>query len=645
MRIRKWFAALITLCIVLTAALAGADTHILMASDQVSKADDIGLQAGTVLTVGTATAMSGYFSTDLWGTNASDMDVRSLLHGCETVAPSPTQGMVVNSTAMVSIEEDAHDTGYYTYTLTLRDDLFYNDGSAITAEDYVFYFLLNGAPEIDAIGGNPLDFSYIEGFEAWHTGAAETVAGISLLSEHSFSMRIAHDALPYFYSLELLYAFPLPLSVIAPGCAVLDDGAGVYIGASGEALEGGDLPFAPGDFSAEMLAYTLLDAQNGYVYAPQVTSGPYALESFDLETSTAAFVANAFFPGNFEGQKPHIERLIYRQMDGAEMISMLEAGEVCLLNKVSDLDAITQGHALVEKGGVGETEYPRTGLTYLAFANEAPPLNSAAVRRAIALSLDIDGLVAGDESGVLKRVYGYYGLGQWMADYEDGDFSTPEALEGLRFEQDADAANALLDEEGWTLNAEGGPYAAGEGSVRHKLVDGVLTQLSLRWAKSIESRNADRVEAMLREALPAIGVALEVTEMPFTDMLAQYYRQGQRTYNTFFLGSSFNYYFDPYYYFNLESEFQGAENTTGLLDETLFDWSVDMRETEPSDLTGYAEKWLQFQARFTELMPVIPLYSSNYYDFYTSALQGYDIASHSNWAFAVVYAYLGGAGL
>ena len=37
------------------------------------------------LTVGSATAMSGYFFTDLWGRNTADMDVRTLLHGYDLI--------------------------------------------------------------------------------------------------------------------------------------------------------------------------------------------------------------------------------------------------------------------------------------------------------------------------------------------------------------------------------------------------------------------------------------------------------------------------------------------------------------------------------------------------------------------------------
>ena len=65
-----------------------------------------------------------------------------------------------------------------------------------------------------------------------------------------------------------------------------------------------------------------------------------------------------------------------------------------------------------------------------------------------------------------------------------------------------------------------------------------------------------------------------------------------------------------------------------------------MRSTEPGDLAGYLENWLKFQQRFEEVLPMLPLYSNVYYDFYPKALQDYDIAAYPTWAQAIVPAYL-----
>jgi len=41
-------------------------------------------------------------------------------------------------------------------------------------------------------------------------------------------------------------------------------------------------------------------------------------------------------------------------------------------------------------------------------------------------------------------------------------------------------------------------------------------------------------------------------------------------------------------------------------------------------------------------LPMIPLYSGWYHDFYTAGLSGYDVAAQGSWALAIVAAYFEG---
>ena len=58
------------------------------------------------------------------------------------------------------------------------------------------------------------------------------------------------------------------------------------------------------------------------------------------------------------------------------------------------------------------------------------------------------------------------------------------------------------------------------------------------------------------------------------------------------------------------------------------------------DLLAYCRKWVAFQQRFAALLPVLPLYSNLYCDFYPGALQGYDIAGNIGWSRAILGASL-----
>jgi hypothetical protein len=75
-------------------------------------------------------------------------------------------------------------------------------------------------------------------------------------------------------------------------------------------------------------------------------------------------------------------------------------------------------------------------------------------------------------------------------------------------------------------------------------------------------------------------------------------------------------------------------------DEELYRLALSMRRTEPGDLLGYCQKWLEFQIRFAEVEPMIPLYSNVYFDFFPRILHNYYPSSTATWSEAVLSAYL-----
>ena len=66
-----------------------------------------------------------------------------------------------------------------------------------------------------------------------------------------------------------------------------------------------------------------------------------------------------------------------------------------------------------------------------------------------------------------------------------------------------------------------------------------------------------------------------------------------------------------------------------------------MRSTRPGDVTGYMRSWVAFQERFNTVLPMIPVYSNMYYDFYTGMLRCYAPDANESWGKAIVGAYLG----
>ena len=182
------------------------------------------------LTVGSTTHLTGEFFTDLWGNSASDYDVKSLLHAYNLVRWDGSQGVFIIDPTVVSgttvIENEQKDRSYM---MVLYDDLYYSDGTRITAWDYAFSLLFQISPEIAKIGGAPARLNYLAGYDDYISGNANYLAGVRVFSDNTLMITVSGEYLPFFYELGLLSCNPYPINKIAPGAMVQDDGKGVYL--------------------------------------------------------------------------------------------------------------------------------------------------------------------------------------------------------------------------------------------------------------------------------------------------------------------------------------------------------------------------------------------------------------------------------
>ena len=601
----------------------------------------------THITVGNPNQVSGSFFTDMWGNNTSDIDVRTLLHGYNTVEWTSQLQFVLDP--MVVRELTTGRAGRNAvYTIALQQDLTYSDGTTpITAKDYVFSLLLCASPQAAALGAESSRYAHIVGYEDYHSGKAEAFAGVRLIDDYTFSIAVKVAYEPFFYDLAYLWCIPYPRSVLAPYCDVQDTKKGAQLCNIDPTKE------AAG-FTAELLQTTIFDPQTGYMQHPSLTSGPYTLTAYDPATGQVDFALNPYYKGNYEGVKPVIDTLTLVPVEPQTMVAKLQAGEVDLLNKCVD-GAVIQEALQLRASGFTAKNYARLGYAYCALACEKGPQQYAAVRQALAYCLDQDALVNDFLLGFGIPVYGYYGMGQWMVPAAMGTLRPDQAtaselaqwdkltLDDLNtYPLDLDAAKQLLVKSGWTLNEQGKKFVEGVDMVRYKKVDGQLMRLSIRFAQAKDSSGAQMVAQQLADAWPQIGGELIVEEVPFTDMLADYYRtDGQRKYDMNFMGTNFTAVFDPYINFNTGEDIAGSVNTSGLRDKGLMQLAWKMHKTEPLDLLAYQKNWLAFQTRFNELLPTIPLYSNVYFDFLNEHLQNYEPNAYSSWPNAILYAYVG----
>ena len=593
----------------------------------------------THITVGNTTKVKGSFFTTYFGNNTSDIDVRTMIHGYSPVVWDNQVQFIEDPMVVRSITKADGPEGPV-YTVSLRQNLVYNDGSTrITAQDYVFSWLLAASPKLREIGAEAPKIDIV-GYDAYHIGETAVFSGIHLLDDYTFSVTIAAGYDPYFYDYSRLAVLPYPVSVLAPGCSVRDDGNGAYL---------------EGPFTAELLEETILDPETGYTSHPSLTCGPYSLVSYDREAGVVEFAVNPYYKGNFEGVKPVIDTVTLVPVLPENMIEKLENAEVDVLNKCVDQSVILAGMQLAAGVGYEMENYARLGYGFCAFSCEQGPQQFQAVRQALNYAFDSEAFIRTVLGGFGLPVYGYYGIGQWMymaaagtLRPEDLPEAEQEAWDAISLDVlnpyplDLAEANRLLDEDGWVLDEHGGKYDPETDSLRYKVVDGALMPLSLKFARCKDNPAAYTLVAMYEETLPQIGAHFEVEDVEFNELLADYYRDdGIRRFDMNFMATNFVSTFDPYLVFLDREDMQGAVNTSGLVDEELIRLAFEMRSTEPGDLLMFEQRWLSMQQRYNEILPSMPIYSNVYFDFHTDWLQNYYPNAEYSWPVALLYAYYG----
>ena len=610
------------------------------------------------LTVAVTTPLTGNFFTNMWGNGSSDMDVRAMIHGYNLIEWDTEEGMFVPDESVVSgVTVQAEESGDITFIIALYEDMVYSDGTPVTAWDYAFSFLLTMAPEMQELGASVHKPEYIVGYSNYINGKTNRLAGVRVLGDYLMHITIDDAYLPFFYELGLLDCTPYPISVIAPGVKVADDGKGIYL----TNAEGGEEAV----FTADLLKDTILDEAKGYRTHPSVTSGPYVLTSY--EDGVAKFEINPQYKGNSKGQKPMIPKVTMLSMPSEKMVEAYQNGDVTLLNKVSDAKTIATLQAVAADDDTQTSaNYARTGLSFISFNTDRTPLDELAVRQAIAYAADRDKVEWEALDGYGKKGIGYFGMGQWMYLLlngtvlypvpEPGDNATAkekaeyekaiEKWEALSIEdiepydRSLDKAAELLDGAGWNLNESGEAFGPGTDKVRYKQTEEGLVPLRMTLAYGEGSAIGEALQGTLVDSLAEAGIELAVEAIPADDMLEQFYRMSEARYDMFFLATNFDLLYDPSLNFIEDEDGHHVWKSSGLADDELWELAVAMRRTEPEDLLGYCTKWLEFQKHFAETLPLLPMYSNVYFDFYPQVLHEYNIGANVSWPQASIGAYL-----
>ena len=329
------------------------------------------------VSIGLAAPLSGaYLFTTAWGDCEGDADIRELIFGGDTVVPTGEGTFASNPVVVSSVTQTEEPNGDRTYLFTLNTGLCYNDGTPITAQDYVFSILLQSSPEFASLdgAGNSL-YQHLVGWSAFSSGESAVFSGVHLLSDTQFSMTIDGGFLPDYHELSLIRVQPLPMAVLAPGASLTEDGGAGWSGVTADGLAG-----------------TIL-GENGYRYHPSVTAGPYSLTA--VSDGSVQLTANPYYTGAYTTTVPSIETLNITSIEGNLPDGMGDYDLLCSLSGAGEV-----GHAVTAASRDKELQtffYNSAEVTAL-LVGESLPVNE---RQGLAAVLNQDRLT--------DRIAGRYG--------------------------------------------------------------------------------------------------------------------------------------------------------------------------------------------------------------------------------------------
>ena len=590
---------------------------------------------------GSDTELSGDLGNAWWTNNATDKLIRDLINDYDVTMFDQFGQMKVNETVSDGVQTAENEDGTATYTVKIKQGLTYNDGTPITAADYVAYMLVQFSPATLEAGATVSSDTVVGGNE-YQNGESKVLAGLRLLDEYTYSISITPDYANYYYGLTYASLSPLYLPLYSSAAlTVKDDGEGAY-------LDGGELK------ADEINA-------SRYVYENRVTAGPYVIKSIDTGALTATLEINPNYAGNFEGQKPSIQTIVVVKSEDDSKMDAFTTGEITFLSQLSEGDQIKTALELVDSGKYNYCHYTRNGYGKIQFQCDGGPTQFQAVRQAVAYLLDREEFTNTFTGGYGSVVHGPYSTAQWM--YEDSEELFNEKLNSYAY--DPEKAVEVLKADGWTLNADGTPYSgtgvrykevtaeqAGDYALNVKLADGrILMPLHIMWASSDGNPVSTLLATMLANGKQTAdaGMVIEQNVMAFSELLNWVYRDtsvgdqyGVFTYGMFNLATGFADVYDYAYNYASDPDSKYVKmgyNQNYIFDKELDDLSMDMvYKAAPGDDAAFLDYFQKFIIRWNELLPEIPLYCNDYHTVFPSWLKNYNESSLWDFQRAILYA-------
>ena len=552
--------------------------------------------------IGNTTELSGNLRHSTFGVSspaASDLDIDGLINGYSTVVANKVGDYQYDSTVVESHEDTVNEDGTRTFTVKIKNDLKFSDGTPITAKNFLYYLMAFSTPITatkEGGGSNTAGQAYVgykeySQFDGTNDGKiiykkdkdgkdttdvdytiSKKFKGIRLIDEYTYSLTATEDYATYFYGITLAGLSPTAKAMYMGNNDVKDDGDGCYIVEAENAAD----KFYNTKTEDKVTSYTFASYirksatnTNQADEAKIPFTGAYMIDNYDKANKTCTLVRNDQYKGNFEGQKGGFDKIVYVQIVSETQLTQLEQKQV---NVVAGITGGTDTDAALKlvrdnPDSFASVDYARAGYGKLGFRSDFGPAMFQEVRQAIAYSIDRPAFAKQFNGGYGGVVDGPYYTGAWM--YK-------EALkEGMKLDvytASVDSAIEVLEDGGWTYNYKGEKYKAGDG-IRYKKLSGAeLTYNNLHFAsqdgkyKTYKLGGAYYMPLVINwfgttpnpftdqlisswatsSALQQIGMAVQYKLGDFTPMLGELYQyegygyNGVATYNAFNFATGYN---------------------------------------------------------------------------------------------------------
>ena len=425
-------------------------------------------EANSVI-LGSSTDLSGAFRNSSWGKSSpgsADLDVQNLTSGYSTLMTDMNGAFVWNMYALAEEPVSTlNEDGTLTYTIKVRDDMVFSDGSAITAKNYIAATLANSTEVGAAAGGSGMSGQILVGFDEFkaYTGEGDTVyfSGVKLIDDYTFSVTYTADYANYYYVISYASYAPDPLALYLGenDIVVAEDGScGLSAGFYEKVEKDGAETYAMADVIVENMKW---DSDLPY-------SGPYYVSNYDESTLTATLSRNPNYPGDTARGTASIDTITYIKVVTETQMDMFTSGQVDVIAGITGATETEAALATVsaEPEKFAETHYDRAGYGKLGFRSDFGPTSMVEVRQAIMYTINRPEFAQPFTGGS-----GAVGHGPYYTGYSAYKAVEDEIILN-QYAYSSDSAVTVLEEAGWVYNDKGQEFVPGTDAVRYKKLSG-----------------------------------------------------------------------------------------------------------------------------------------------------------------------------